>query len=46
MKDKNWKGKRSHQATKRDWVKKRYPELFSPGKQRQRKKRKLNAKNS
>lgn len=46
MKDKNKKGKRSHQATKRDWVKERYPDLFFPGKQSQRKKRKLNAKNS
>jgi|TARA_Y100001970_G_scaffold234702_1_gene293254 hypothetical protein len=46
MKDKNWKGKRSHNADKRDWLKVRYPELFSPGKQSQRKKRKLNGKNS
>ena len=46
MKDKNSKGKRSHQAGKRDWLKNRYPELFSPGKHSQRKKRKLNAKNS
>jgi len=42
MKDKNWKGKRSHKGTKRDWIKERYPQLFDVGKQSRRKKSKVN----
>ena len=41
MKDKNYKGKRSHTAQKRPWIRKMFPELFSgSGKRSARKKKK------
>lgn len=40
MKNLNHKKKRSHQGTKRDWLKVRFCELFPIGKKSQRKKAK------
>jgi|TARA_R110001606_G_scaffold381248_1_gene542349 hypothetical protein len=45
MKNLNKKKKRSHQGTKRDWLKERFKELFCIGKKSKRKKAKKVKKN-